>query len=153
MSIFSRTLAVTGLALAVSLAAGCSYSQDEDTFASRPELPKTITLVDTVKGQAIWTMRIPVGEQLVIDYNGHHLSEMFTQPTTPGKQASWALYKLSDDPNSPFAEPLKQGTIDLNGDPIRARISFRKSEPMPSAMPAAKSMPPATQPATSQPAS
>lgn len=148
MSIFSRTLAPIGLGLVVSLAAGCSYSQDQDTFASPPQLPKTITIIDTIQNKPLWTMQIPVGDQLVIDYNGHHLSEMFVQPTTPATHGTWALYKIGDNPDNPFAEPLKQGTITFDGDPIEARITFRKPESVAQAkaeqMPAA---PAATQPA------
>ena len=79
----SLGLGLTLGALALSLAAcggpgyayrsfydegGSGVSDDQFVYISRPGEPKTITLVDTRTGEPIWTMDVPVGNQLVINF-------------------------------------------------------------------------------------
>ncbi len=76
--------AAAGILAAIALAAGCagpglayrSYhdeggsgiSKDAFVYVSRAHYPKTVTLLDTRTGEAIWTMDVPVGRKLVIDF-------------------------------------------------------------------------------------
>ena len=74
-------LTLGALALALSACGGPGYayrsfydeggsgvSDDQFVYISRPGEPKTITLVDTRTGEPIWTMDVPVGNQLVINF-------------------------------------------------------------------------------------
>lgn len=47
---------------------GSGASDDKMVYVSRPHDPKTITLIDTRTGEALWTMDVPVGRKLVIDF-------------------------------------------------------------------------------------
>lgn len=72
-----RTLAI-GAALASSLAiglqSGCHHqggslwSDDKHTYVSTPWRPWTVTLTDTRTGEAVWSMDVPVGKQLVLQF-------------------------------------------------------------------------------------
>lgn len=80
----ARPVAVASLSALVALGAGCAgpghayrgyhdeggtgMSQDTFVYVSRPHEPKTITLIDTRSGEALWTMDVPVGSKLVIDF-------------------------------------------------------------------------------------
>lgn len=71
----ARTLALTAALGAAGLSAGCYYeggplkSIDRFTYASTTWQPKTITIIDTRTGETLWSVDVPVGEQLVIDFN------------------------------------------------------------------------------------
>ncbi|MDP6693271.1 MAG: hypothetical protein QF444_03010 [Phycisphaerales bacterium] len=67
------------LALSIGLISGCKmYSPGGNPFFNGPEsaatwesteeFPKTITVIDTRSGEKIFVMEIPVGKQLVIDF-------------------------------------------------------------------------------------
>ena len=47
---------------------GSKMSLDRATYISRSWTPYTVTLVDTRTEEAVWTMDVPVGEQLSIQF-------------------------------------------------------------------------------------
>lgn len=62
-------------AILLLAASGCSYkaggprqSLDRSTYRSTPHNPQTVSLIDTTKGQTLWTCEIPVGQQLVVRF-------------------------------------------------------------------------------------
>jgi hypothetical protein len=66
---------VCGLAgLTLTAGAGCfyeggpRYSADRFTYVSRAWAPKTVTLQDTRTGETLWTVEVPVGQQLVVGF-------------------------------------------------------------------------------------
>ena len=48
---------------------GPRYSADRFTYESSSWYPKTVSLIDTRTGQTVWTVDIPVGEQLVVGFS------------------------------------------------------------------------------------
>ena len=73
------TIALSALALFMSLLSGCKmYAPGGNAFFNSPdtattwesteEFPKSITLLDTRSGEKLFVMEIPVGKQLVIDF-------------------------------------------------------------------------------------
>lgn len=71
---FPQLTAVASLAVMVSTLAGCwtegglGYSDDQFTYVSRPYQPWNVSLKDTRTGQEIWSVEVPVGKQLVIQF-------------------------------------------------------------------------------------
>ncbi len=72
--VLPRALTAAAL-LATSLATGgCwteggrGYSNDSYTYISREWEPKTISVIDTRTGQAVWSYEIPVGRQLMMEF-------------------------------------------------------------------------------------
>lgn len=59
---------------AASLLAGCytegggQMSMDRFTYVSTPSQPKSITLVDTRTFEAIWSIDVPVGQQVAVQF-------------------------------------------------------------------------------------
>lgn len=66
---------IAALAVAALAAGGCYYpggpmwSWDQFTYESTVWQPYTITLVDTRTGQTLWTVDVPVEQQLVMRFN------------------------------------------------------------------------------------
>jgi hypothetical protein len=77
----ARSLALASMLGAAALSAGCYYeggalrSNDRFTYASTTWQPKTVTLVDTRTGETLWSVDIPVGRQLVIDFNAERRAD------------------------------------------------------------------------------
>lgn len=75
LSRLARPFAAATILASLALSAGCYYeggplrSIDRFTYASTTWSPKTVTLVDTRTGEAMWSVDIPVGRQLVIDFD------------------------------------------------------------------------------------
>ncbi len=99
----ASSLALAALVGASALSTGCYYqggplkSADRFTYASNTWEPKTITLIDTRTGETLWTLDVPVGKELVIDFNtpkdadntewlpDEALWEVFPYPTRSGQ--------------------------------------------------------------------
>lgn len=74
LQVVARNL-LSAAMLAGSLAAGgCwteggrGYSNDSYTYISREWEPKTISVIDTRTGQAVWSYEVPVGRQLMMEF-------------------------------------------------------------------------------------
>jgi hypothetical protein len=71
----STTCVLAGLMGAAAMLTGCAYeggvgySLDQYTYVSTTWSPKTITIRDTRTAQDIWSMDVPVGQQLVIRFD------------------------------------------------------------------------------------
>ena len=82
---------------AATLPAGCYYpggplySADRFTYESTPWQPWTVTLFDTRTGEAVWSVDVPVGEQVVVG---------FSQGTGPNEykpdEMIWQLMPLGE---------------------------------------------------------
>lgn len=77
----ARPFALAAALSAAAVSAGCYYeggalrSNDRFTYASTTWQPKTVTLVDTRTGETLWSVDIPVGRQLVIDFNAERRAD------------------------------------------------------------------------------
>jgi hypothetical protein len=70
-------------------ATGCYFeggpmaSADRFTYVSSSWQPKTISLIDTRTGETIWSVDVPVGKKLVIDFNPPPKDETGADPARP----------------------------------------------------------------------
>ena len=48
---------------------GPRFSADRFTYESRPWSPKTVSVVDTRTEETVWSVDVPVGQQLVISFD------------------------------------------------------------------------------------
>lgn len=98
-SISLATLALAGLASAGCLLnrvpgyyeGGSRASDDQHVYVSRPHSPKTVTLVNTITGESIWSVDIPVGQQLVVRFYDNKYPDEPVNST----MMKWALMKES----------------------------------------------------------
>jgi hypothetical protein len=54
---------------------GSRASNDLHVYVSRPHSPKTVSLVNTVSGETLWSVDIPVGKQLVVRFVDDRLDD------------------------------------------------------------------------------
>lgn len=73
----------------LTVGGGCYFeggpmaSADRFTYVSSSWQPKTVSLIDTRLGETIWSVDVPVGQKLVIDFNSAPSSELEQDPSRP----------------------------------------------------------------------
>lgn len=114
---------------AVVLPAGCvnapyGMSLDRHNFGSTVQNPRRVTLIDSTNGETVWSMDVPVGQTLVMD---------FEQPATwtqseftgaqPADRVTWGLFETGETFGSLDEEvPLP------SGNPVYLRVEERELE-------------------------
>ncbi len=69
-TILAGVLAGAGLALTGCAGeGGAIWSDDRYVYVSRTWEPKTITLIDTRTGESLWSVDVPVGQQLIVSFS------------------------------------------------------------------------------------
>src|SRR6185436_17807064 len=59
---------------------GYSSSGNPETYESVAHMQQTVSLVDTTKNETIWTMEVPVGQQLVVQFAENYSKENPSRP-------------------------------------------------------------------------
>lgn len=113
---------------------GPGFSADRFTYESTTWQPWTVTLEDTRTGQAFWSMEVPVGYQLVIDFDEgpEGTADEFTPDTM-----KWELMPIG----------RRSGELDntMRVPPASARLlvpTLRRTPELPDDMVAAQGGPP-----------
>lgn len=139
---------------------GCYYeggplsSQDRFTYVSRPFQPWTVDLVDVRTGEVIWSVDVPVGEQLVVDFQAAPSGKakdawrpdtMLWDVVPSGRRFGALSNKLAvPDRNSRRLEPKIRSIPEMPAEPYA-------SAPTPLAEPAPIEAPPAAEPSNGAP--
>lgn len=122
-------LLIPALAVAALTMTGCAV--DKHVQASTPSLPATIELVDTLTDEVVWSYDIPVGHQLVYNfqYSSSH-PEVLKNPEVPADSMDWWLYRgdtQSNYRNYAFANAIEKDTVALTGNPVLVKVSYRET--------------------------
>ena len=67
-TLLGASILATSLLGACHMQGGSLYSDDKHTYVSTSWRPWTVSLVDTRTGEAVWSMDVPVGRQLVVQF-------------------------------------------------------------------------------------
>ncbi len=122
-------LTLAALTLALTLSVGCS--RDRHEINSTYHLPATLTLVDTVTDQTVWSMDVPAGQRLVYDFdykNSHH--EALKAPNVPASSMRWwtvPSHAQGNYGNYNTMKKIDSGVVELPGTPILQKITYRES--------------------------
>jgi hypothetical protein len=114
------------LALTLAALAGCHSSQDAQSWTSTRTQPKSVALEKMPSGNTIWSIDLPVNHRLdtVVWRNGDDtstLKKVFVPATGPATSMEWEVYDLSSD----ASDPVRSGTLELEGQPIKWSWSIR----------------------------
>ncbi len=120
-------------AVAVMAALGGCRSDDQHVFAMPLDRPGTVTIVDALTGEPLWSKSVPEAQKLVLKFERDgvwHDDEIFLTKGTPANEVNWALYPagkgLSFD-QVPLGKALGYGTVDLPGTPVRVDVRYDRS--------------------------
>jgi len=124
---FSKPLVAAICMLALTAFTGCS--QDRHVFRSTSIAPKQISVVSVDSGQTLWTMSVPVGQQLRLDFtrNGKGM-EAWGSAAIPADKVDWELW--SNDATARYGSKMKGGkkldsdSVELSGEPIIIRVDL-----------------------------
>ena len=101
---FTPTL--TALALIVAgLLGGCS--KDIHVFRSTAIAPKNVAIISATTGETLWSMNVPEGQQLRLDFGRGESNEVYRSPNIPAKTMKWELWTL--DAVARYGQKMKGG--------------------------------------------
>ena len=129
---------VTLVALVLTLGA---CSQDKHVFRSTVFSPKTIELRDMVSRRVIWSKEVPVGYELVLDFDTPYEKAPFRIGTEPPTKLTWHMKRVETD----LPSTIEKGKVKLPGVNVIMEVTIRD---VPEYPPGYSPGPP---PATSQP--
>lgn len=111
------------------LVVGCKHSADQHTFASSQLRPTNVAVVDTLTGRTIWRMEVPIGHELVIDFDRQGLEREGTRISKlPPNELTWHLYEIYkpyDDADHRVGEAVAEQTVTLSDNPLRLQVTYR----------------------------
>ena len=125
----ARPLALAALPLlALLLVAGCST--DTHVFYSTATAPKSVDVRYVQSGETAWSMDIPEGHELELDFDRPGEGLFRRMPDTPARKMKWELRPVStgtDGRGAPVDNPQKRsGTEELNGLPVQMDVTLRQ---------------------------
>jgi hypothetical protein len=128
----ARAKALLLIAAAASL--GACASQDKHVFVSTHQLPTTVTLVTALNQQnVLWSKEIPVGHELEVDFDrSDEEVEVASVKMLPAKVMKWEVRKIDE------SEAVEKAELQLSGDPVMLKVSYRKPERPSTTAPAGK---------------
>ncbi|MCE9591614.1 MAG: hypothetical protein K8S99_13945 [Planctomycetes bacterium] len=114
------------LALLLALPA-CSYSEDKHTFKSTIDIPKTVSVYDSMRNTELWSKAIPVQHKLILHFKREgDISAMKVQ-LKPAETMSWELYADGVD------DPIEKGLEEMPRTPIMIKMVVRPAPEFPPA--------------------
>lgn len=128
------------LAAVLFILPACS-SADEHVFRSTIDVPKTITIYDSMRKTELWSKAIPVEHRLVLDFEREGDVPLMKSSLKPAETMKWSLYATNQD------DPVEEGVETMPGTPIIMKMTIRPAPEFPA--PPAPVIPaePATKPA------
>lgn len=107
--------------------AGCST--DTHAFLSTPTAPKSIDVRYVQSGESAWSMDIPEGHELTLNFDRPGEGMWSSIPNRPATKMKWKLEKVStgtDDRGRPVEDKRNDsGTVELNGLDIQMDMRLR----------------------------
>lgn len=127
------------IALTLLLVTGCTKTQwpygdskNRHAFASTHATPISVLVVDTYTGDELLNVDVPVGNELVIDFDPDNFT-YHQAPAPPPSSVSWQVVH----PNDWFAPGGLKNHMDLPGNPVRIEVKIRELADMEADVPKA----------------
>lgn len=130
---------ILGLALvAMVFVSGCTVHETY-RYRSTPDTPKTVTLINWVTGEAVWSYEIPAGKQLNVSFD----RSVRSAERQGYDEMRWNIGPLGDDRGGSSSvirvPPPSQRRIELE---VRASHELPPTAERPAPMPAPMGAPP-----------
>ncbi|MFA9479794.1 hypothetical protein ACERK3_16020 [Phycisphaerales bacterium AB-hyl4] len=108
----------------VLLTAGGCVSADRHVFESTSMRPATVTLVDTIEGETLWSKEIPPEHRLVVRLKRQGEPMGMRVTGEPATGLSWAIYETprSGSNNRAWRTHVDDGELELEGRPVRLNV-------------------------------
>ncbi|MEM9416648.1 MAG: hypothetical protein AAGA29_14400 [Planctomycetota bacterium] len=126
----TRLMSTLLLAVLFVGATGCaSYSEDRATYHSTYMSPKTVTVVDVLTDESVWSYDVPPGHVLMVEFDvGRGNLESIRQERGNPTTLEWALYPESAGRSLLRKQhfrgsSVERGTHDLDGRPVRLEMT------------------------------
>ena len=118
-----------GLLAVPLLLAGAGCSTDTHPFVSTVTAPLSVDVTYVQSGETAWSMDIPEGHKLELDFDRPGEGFGRPMPDRPATSMEWKLkpFAVATDArgNAVEAEDKRSGKVDLNGLPIQMNARLR----------------------------
>jgi hypothetical protein len=125
----SSRLTLAATVLAMTFALGCS--RDKHEVNSTHHMPATLQIIDTLNGQTVWSMDVPVGQRLIYDFDYDNAApEFMKSPNAPANRMKWwtvPSYVQGNYNSYSTRHKTDGGTVELPGTPILAKVVYHES--------------------------
>ncbi len=133
----SRTIGLITLA-ALLIVTGCARSHsakfpygrsiDRHNFMSTPDMPLSVSIKDTISGEELLRVDVPVYKQLILDFEHKH---DWTPAQTPGLPAEYVTWQVVDAGRLLVGgvDGKLKNRMDLRGNPVIVKVDIRDHEP------------------------
>ncbi|MFI4861162.1 MAG: hypothetical protein ACIAXF_10815 [Phycisphaerales bacterium JB063] len=112
---------------------GCaSYSEDRATYHSTYMSPKTVSVIDVLTDETVWSYDVPPGHVLMVEFDvDTGRLESIRQERGEPTRMEWALYPESAGRSLLRKQhfrgsSVERGTHDLDGRPVRLEMTVGK---------------------------
>lgn len=128
---FASALTATVCLAAVLLATGCS--QDRHVYRSTALAPKAVSIVSIETGNTLWTKDVPVGQQLMLDFDRNGKGgEEYQSANIPASGMKWELWSadaiIEYGSKRKGGKKLDNGKVDLPGEYITIDVKLLRPE-------------------------
>jgi hypothetical protein len=139
MPSLTRALTLAVALPMILLTVGCTAADKHDYYSTVNQ-PTSVTLIDTYRGEEVWSMDIPVNHKLSFDFKGN-VPGNGGSGAIASSSVSWKLNEVSDKPklsgHGKTGKLVKSDTVDLTGKRVRMLVHYRTSPEMPGSIDAA----------------
>jgi len=105
---------LVGCSLGPYRTGGSQYSNDQYTYISQAHSPKTVELVDTRTGEVVWSVDVPVGQQLTFRFYENREPDNIYTPA----MMRWDIYRAKQffgrKANALLVPPAEARRIDVH---------------------------------------
>jgi len=89
-----------GTVAAMALCTGCVHfpygqSLNRHNFVSTPQMPVTLQLLDTMTGETVWELEVPINKMAVVDLDHDARWTAAQTPHMPATEIRWGIFEPS----------------------------------------------------------
>jgi len=127
----TRTFALVAITLIATLV-GCAkfpygMSLDRHNFISTPHQPLTVSIKDTITGEELLRVDVPIYKQLLIDFEHKHDWTPAQGPALPAEVVHWEVID-ADRLMAGGPSGILKNRLDLPGNPVKIVVDVREAE-------------------------
>jgi len=123
MHFTARFLSFAGLlAVIVGCSANFPYgmSLNRHNFTSTHHMPMRLELMDTITGETVWSLDVPVGEEAIVEFENPDTWQASQRGAAPAEEVRWDIV----DPDAKLAD--LQHSQELSGRPVVLKVRRRE---------------------------
>ncbi|MEX0654597.1 MAG: hypothetical protein WD534_11560 [Phycisphaeraceae bacterium] len=122
------------LTLALLMAGGC-VSRDRHVFESTPDRPTSVSVIDALDRETLWSMDVPPEHLLIVQFDRSGEVSAASVTGRPATSMDWSLYRVGRHIVGEDGRRRVSGdSLQLEGRPVRLEVDYQapaQRDPLP----------------------